>query len=132
MLFDLILFTMLAGIPVWLVATAWNKYGGIGQHQRSGLLRIRVGLTLVSIATVIWLGAFAVMVLQNRNPQVQTIGRSLSPALVGLANLGLCAVAIFSVLSSGSDHDVTAIKRRVVTSGCVLALISLFLLANPH
>ncbi len=132
MLFDLILFTMLGGIPVWLVVTAWSRYAGIGQHLPSGLLRVRLGLTFVSVATGIWLAVFAVMVLQDRSPQVQTIGKSLSPAVVGLANLGLCALAIFSTLASGSDHDLTAIKRRVLGSSGLLALISLFLLANPH
>ncbi len=132
MLFDLILFTMLVAIPVWLVATAWSRYAGIGQHLRSGLLRIRLGLTVVSVATGIWLAVFAVMVLQGRSPQVQTIGKNLSPAFVGLANLGLCAVAIFFILVAGSDDDVTAIKRRVLGSSGLLALISLFLLANPH
>ncbi len=133
MLFDLILFVILIGIPVWLVATAWSRYAGIGQHRRSGLLGVRLGLTFISGATGIWLAVFALMVLQDRIVQVQILARRLSPGSVGLANLGLCVIAIFfTQLASGSDHDVTAIKRRVLASGSFLALISLFLLANPH
>ncbi len=133
MLLDLILFMILVGIPVWLVATAWSRYAGIRQHLRSGLLGVRLGLTFISGATGVWLAVFALMVLQDQIIQVQIVARSLSPGLIGLANLGLCVIAIIvTQLASGSDHDVTAIKRRVLASGSFLALISLFLLANPH
>ncbi len=133
MLLDVILLTTAVGIPVWLVATAWLRYAGVRQNRHSSLFRVYLGLIFISLATGVWLAVFAVMVLQDRSVQVQTIARSLSPTVVGLGNLALCAMAVSaSQLQSGADHNVAAIKRRVLASGSFLALISLFLLANPH
>ena len=121
------------GIPLWLAARAWRRYFALGGGAVADRSQMRVGLALTTATTAMWLAVFAIMALQGRNALAYSLARKLSPGIVGLVNLCLCAGGLVcSRLRHIAAQQTVALRKAIAASSGVLMMIWLLLTLNPH
>ena len=130
---ELIFAAALLGIPLWLVARAWVRYLALGPLSAEELLRMRVGLALVSITTILWVAVLALMAFEDYSAGAKSIARGLSPGAVGLVNLGLCVGGLVcSFVGLRSARESVRLRIAIAASSGCLMFFWLFIAANPH
>ena len=124
---------LLMGVPVWLLSMAWRLYISLDHVVLGDSLQMRVALSFISVSTGMWIGVFALMLLEDRSSGAKSVAAHLSPAIFGFINLLLCVGAVVcSRFSRKPSQRTLPLKRAIgLSSGCLM-LIWLFLLANPH
>ena len=124
---------LLFGVPLWLTLKVWRKYLTVTRAAFEDLFQIRIGLTMITLSTAMWLAALVLMFLSDYSVEAKSLAINLSPAVLGLTNLLLCAIGLICSASRSRSVRETAPLRRAMgaSSGCLM-LMWLFLLANPH
>jgi len=130
---ELAFVSLLAGVPMWLVWRAWRRYLALHYASVEDLFQMKMGLTLISLSTGMWLAALMLMILEDYNADAKSFAQNLSPAMLGLINLLFCAGGL---VCSGhglrSAHQTGPLRRAMGASSGCLMLIWLALLSNPH
>ena len=130
---ELIFIVVFAGIPVWLVLRAWFKYRTLSGDPLGDVVQMRMGLTLVSATTVMWIFVFGLMLLADHNDTARTLAQNMSPVTLGFFNLALSIGGLScSLLRRRSAHRSLPLRRAIGVSSAYLALAWLFVLGNPH
>jgi hypothetical protein len=98
-----------------------------------GRSQMQVGLALTTATTAMWLAVFAIMALQGRIALAYSLARELSPGIVGLVNLCLCAGGLVcSRLRRSAAQQTVALRKAIAASSGVLMLIWMLLTLNAH
>lgn len=124
---------LLFGVPLWLILKAWRAYLAVTRTTVEDLLQMRMGLTLITLSTGMWFAALLFMFLEDHSAEAKSLAVSLSPAMLGLINLLLSAIALVcSARGLRSVRQTGPLRRAIGTSSGCLMLLWFFLLANPH
>ena len=122
----------LAGIPILLLGWGWQRYLGIDAN-RAGKRQLSIALGLISVSTCAWLAVLALMILEDYSAAARSIAPRVSPAAVGLINLGLCAGALgYSRFGRRSAPELGSLRLAIGLNGGCLMVLWLFLASNPH
>jgi hypothetical protein len=123
---------LILGVPVWLVARAWRTYLRLDVNCRAKLVRMRIGLALISVSAATWIVMFALIALAHYSVAVRFVLQNVPPMVPGLINILLCVAAFgCSEAWRNSADENRALKRAIGVSSGALILVWLFLLANP-
>jgi hypothetical protein len=128
-----IVVVVLFGLPVWLAWRVWRRYLALDPASSGPVVQTRIGLVLVSVSTCIWVGAFAIMTLQDYSGVAKSAARHLSPGMLGLSNIVACVVGLLCVvLGRKANHGDSALRHAItISSGCLI-LIWLFVAMSVH
>ena len=130
---ELTFLALLFGVPLWLVLMAWRRYLAVDRASIEDLIQMRTGLTLISLTTSMWFAVLVLMVLEDHSTEAKSLATNLSPAMLGLINLLLCAGGLVcSGRGLRSAQQTGPLRRAMGASSGFVMLIWLFLLANPH
>lgn len=124
---------LLLGVPLWLTLKAWRRYSTVTRTALEDLFQMRMGLTMITLSTGMWFAALVLMFLSDHIAEAKSLAINLSPAVLGLINLLLCAIGLVcSARGLRSVRETGPLRRALgASSGCLL-LMWFFLLANPH
>jgi hypothetical protein len=123
----------LLGIPLLVLAIAWVQYSRLDRSPAQNLLRIQMGLGSLSVATMLWLATFSLMIAEDYSARAKRLAQNVSPAPLALMSILLCIGAFACSRFPGTALDETVQLRRVMDFCSIfLGIVWLFLLMNPH
>jgi hypothetical protein len=94
---------------------------------------MQIGLAATIATTVMWLGVFAMIALQDHNRFIYSLARQVNPGDVELIDIGLCALGLAcSVLRRHKGEQTGALRKAIAVSCGLLAVAWLALALNPH
>jgi len=130
---ELIFVAALFAVPAWLLIRGWGRYLALPAISRPESLRMQAGLAFISLTTIMWFAALALMMLEDRNAAAKSFAVNVPAGAVELLNLILCiAGLICSAIGSKSQPQSARLRKAIALSSGFLMLPWLFLAANPH
>ena len=128
-----LLFAVILLAPLWLTGRAWWRFFRISGATVAERAQMVACLLLITATTAMWLGALALMGLQERSSYIKAIALKTSPTGLGVINLAICLLAIVvAIIGRKSSQQVVHLRRALIAGSSVLLLFWLAIALNPH
>src|SRR6478609_2320886 len=88
------------------------------------LFQMRIGLPMITVSTGMWFAALAIMFLSEHSARARSLANDLSPGILGLINLLLCAIGLScSARGLRSVRETGPLRRAIgASSGCLMLM----------
>jgi hypothetical protein len=129
-----LLFGLVTLLPLWLIVRAWARYA-LSRDSLSSAENVQmlVGLGLLSLSTLAWLGILAVMVGSDYSEAYKRVAIGIRPALLGLSNILVCFLALIcSYVKIGSSPKTRPLRSALRACGWTEIFLWIFIALAVH